>query len=193
MRSLKPLPLRVFVFSVPDCFDECPIGSIYDLMVHGGEVDACGAFGGSAVSQCLADDADWDAFVEGDACPGVTGDVHGEWDGKLEHLADTMEGGVETGIVHKVGDEPRGLRGCRGGSAWGAWFCHGVLFRAGVVEAIEEFLHFGFPLDGKRLMGLAAGVGELVVGEVGGMETGDVDEGHASGIVAEKEEVTGLG
>lgn len=65
-------------------------------MVHGGEVDGRGAFGRATVPQCLTDDAHWGALVKGVAGPGVTGHIHGEGDGEVVHVAEPMEGGIET-------------------------------------------------------------------------------------------------
>lgn len=52
-------------------------------MVHGGEVDARGAFGGATVPQCLPDDAHWGALIVSVAGPGVTGHIHGEGNGEF--------------------------------------------------------------------------------------------------------------
>lgn len=68
-------------------------------MVHGGEVDARGAFGGAAVAQCLPDDAHWGALVIGVAGPGVSRHIHGEGHGEVQLAAEAVEGFAEMRIL----------------------------------------------------------------------------------------------
>ncbi len=57
-------------------FQDFAVCSVDGHGVQRGEVDACGVLG--VVSHAFADDGQWYVFAPGDACPGVSADVHGE-------------------------------------------------------------------------------------------------------------------
>ena len=151
--------------------------------VQRGEVDACGVLG--VVSHAFADDGQWYVFASGDACPGVSADVHGEGYGQAQTVADGLQMAVDAvcGIdvlaarLHFAGRTDDGQQ----------------VGRMGVVVAMDDFLHTFFPLDEELLTGFASAIRQHASAEVFLPQIGDVDKRHAAGVEGEEEHVAGKG
>ena len=160
-------------------FQNFAVCSVDGHGVQRGEVDACGVLG--VVSHAFADDGQWHVFASGDACPGVSADVHGEGYGQAQTVADGLQVAVDAmcGIdvlaarLHFAGRIDDGQQ----------------VGRLGVVVAMDDFLHTLFPLDEELLTGLASAIRQHASAEVLLPQVGNIDKRHAARIEGEEKHV----
>ena len=135
------------------------------------------------MAHALAYDGEGDVAVACGAGPGVACDVHGEVVLESDERHDFFQFGVDEVLRALV---LRAFVGCciaDDGQEVGGWRCW-VL--------VDYGLHVFLPPHEHALSGLLAAVCEEAVGQVGFLEVGHVDEGHATCVEAEEEHVAGV-
>ena len=135
------------------------------------------------MAHALAYDGEGDVAVACGAGPGVACDVHGEVVLESDERHDFFQFGVDEVLRALVLRTFVGRCTADDGQEVGGWRCR---------VFVEYGLHVFLPSHEHALAGLLTAVGEEAVCEVGLLEVGHVDEGHATGVEAEEEHVAGI-
>ena len=154
---------------------------VHLIDIYAGEVDLRSMLG--IMAQTLADDMERNVALARCACPGVTGDIHGQGDGETDGFAylfqvvvNVMKSRVvllaDVGFLRDDGEEAVAVL---------------------LMIAVNDCLHFLTPLHGYPLPRLAALIGEDSVLDIARFEFGNVYERHAASVEAEHEDVSGKG
>lgn len=157
------------------------VGFVNHIVFQRFQIDLCGALG--VMSHGLADDGDGYLLVVGDGGPGVAADVRAERDVRSQHGGELLQAvvvGAQCLAVLDVGFLR--VETVEDGEEVGG---------AGTVVLADDGLHDGLYLDHDGLAGLAAGIVDMSVTEVGRAEVSQIDKGHPPAGEAEKEEVAG--
>ena len=166
------------LFEFSDDFIVCLVHLVH---VDAGQVYLRSMLG--IMAQTLADDMERNIALTRCACPGVTGDIHGQGDGEADGFAnpfqvvvDVMKSRVvllaDVGFLRDDGEEA---------------------VTTLLMIAVNDCLHFLAPLHGYPLPCLAALIREDSVPDVISFEFGNIYERHAAGVEAEHEDVSGKG
>ena len=154
---------------------------VHLIDIYAGEVDLRSMLG--IMAQTLADDMERNVALARCACPGVTGDIHGQGDGETDGFAYLFQVVVNVMKSRVVLLADVGFL-CDDGEEAVAFL---------LVIAVNNRLHLLAPLHGYPLPCLATLIGEDSIPDVISFEFSNVYERHATGVEAEHEDVAGKG